>query len=171
MDEFIQGLEQMDPAALTAGALFIGGMAVVYSIFAIAWYFISAIGYRKMFIKAGQAGWKAFIPFYNDYIRFKISWKAAPFWIYLVVLIVFFALENTQNLALSLIAAVCGIVMIIMLIKMCIRLAKAFGKGAGCGILLFLFPFIVSLVLGFGKAEYIGNANAEKVPAAAENGN
>ena len=47
-------------------------------------------------------------------------------------------------------------------IKLCIRNAKSFGKGAGCGVLMFFFPFIVTLILGFGKAEYIGNTTIQK---------
>ena len=37
-----------------------------------------------------------------------------------------------------------------------IQLAKAFGKGTGFGICLFLFSFVCYPILGFGDAEYIG---------------
>lgn len=30
------------------------------------------------------------------------------------------------------------------------------------GIMLFFFPFIISLILGYGKAEYIGNTAIKK---------
>ena len=38
----------------------------------------------------------------------------------------------------------------------CIKLAKAFGKGTGFGILTFFFSFIGMPILGFGDAEYLG---------------
>ena len=64
MNEFTQGLENMDPTELMLGAGVVGGILVLKFIGRILWFFISAIGYYKMFQKAGEAGWKAFIPFF-----------------------------------------------------------------------------------------------------------
>ena len=44
----------------------------------------------------------------------------------------------------------------IVLIYPSIQLAKAFGKGTGFGICLYLFSFVCYPILGFGDAEYIG---------------
>ncbi len=38
-------------------------------------YLASAIGLIKMFDKAGEKNWKAWVPFYNTYILFKLCWK------------------------------------------------------------------------------------------------
>ena len=38
------------------------------------------------------------------------------------------------------------------------KLSRAFGKGTGFGLCLFLFGPIARLVLGFGKARYVGRA-------------
>lgn len=35
----------------------------------------------KIFKKAGEPGWKAIIPIYNNYILFKIVWDTKFFWI------------------------------------------------------------------------------------------
>ena len=157
MEELTQGLEGMDPAELALGAGFVGILLTLVVIGHILWFFISAIGYRKMFLKAGERGWKAFIPYYSDFIKFKMSWNGKAFWLYLIGLILLYVLPSDENLILSLICLACAVVVVVMMAKMKIRLAKSFGKGKGWGWLLFFFPFIVSLILGYGKAEYIGN--------------
>jgi len=51
--------------------------------------------------------------------------------------------------------------MVVMAVLHCIesqKLSKAFGKGTGFGVCLFLFGPIARLVLGFGNARYIGKA-------------
>lgn len=155
--EFSQALGTMDPTELALGAGLAGIILAFMFVAAILWYFISAIGYYKMFRKAGEAGWKAFIPYYNDYIRFKFSWQTKSFWIYLAVLLIFQLFQNSENLILNVIVIVAGITMLVLGFKLDIRIAKSFGKGTGWGVLLFFFPFIITLILGFGKAEYIGN--------------
>lgn len=157
MEELTQGLEGMDPVELALGAGFAGIIATLMIVGWIVWYFISAIGYRKMFLKAGEAGWKAFIPYYNNYIRFKFAWNIGPFWPFLVSLLLFQCVSSSNSLPLQLVTLVSGIIFIVFSMKLDIRVAKSFGKTAKWGVLLFFFPFIVSLILGFGKAEYIGN--------------
>jgi hypothetical protein len=88
----------------------------------------------KMFSKAGQPGWAAIIPIYNIYVMCKIAGR--PGW---WVLLMFIPLVN-----------------FIIIIILCIDLAKSFGKGAGFGIGLLLLPFIFYPVLGFGSAQYQG---------------
>ena len=53
----------------------IGGAAFLSLglVYVIGWL-LAAIGSWKVFKKCGEAGWKAFIPFYNKYIRFKLYW-------------------------------------------------------------------------------------------------
>lgn len=156
-NEFSQELAGMDPAELALGAGFIGVLMTLIVVGGIVWYFVSAIGYYKMFKKAGEAGWKAFIPYYNNYVCFKFAWNTKSFWLFLIGLLLCQIFSDSETLLLSLIALAGGILFIVMGIKLDIRVAKSFGKSAGWGVLLFLFSFIVSLILGFGKAEYIGN--------------
>ena len=56
MNEFTQGLENMDPTELMLGAGVVGGILVLKFIGRILWFFISAIGHRKMFQK-GRRSW------------------------------------------------------------------------------------------------------------------
>ena len=156
-NELSQELAVMDPAELALGAGFIGILMTLFAVGSIVWYFLSAIGYFKMYKKAGDAGWKAFIPCVNSYVKFKFAWNTKTFWIFLVCLVVFYAFGKSESILLSLPALAAGIAYIVMSFKLDLRVAKSFGKSTGWGVALFFFPFIVSLILGFGKAEYIGN--------------
>lgn len=93
---------------------------------------ISVVAMWKIFEKAGEAGWKALIPIYRGYTMYKIT------------------LDNGVLFLLSLVPCV----QIIFHVKMCLALAKRFGKDVGYGIgLIFLYP-IFSLILAFGDADY-----------------
>ena len=126
------------------------------------WFFVSALGYYKIFQKAGEAGWKAFIPYYNDFVRFKFAWNTKLFWIVLIASLLIYFLPGSDYLITGLSIWVCMIVDLVLNIKLDIRVAKSFGKSKGWGVMLFFFPFIISLILGYGKAEYIGNTTIKK---------
>ena len=95
---------------------------------------IMLVAMWKLFTKAGEAGWKCLIPFYNTYTEVKIvdgnGWK------FLLFLIPF--------------------VNIVYGIMLTFRLAKSFGKGTGFGFGLLFLPVIFYLILAFGGAQYIG---------------
>jgi hypothetical protein len=89
----------------------------------------------KVFEKAGQPGWACIVPFYNCYILLKIAGR--PGWWLILMLI------PLVNIAIFLLVA--------------IDIAKAFGQGAGFGVvLLFLLSGVGYLVLGFGNYRYLG---------------
>lgn len=127
--------------------------AIVGIILAIC-FIVSGIGYYKMFKKAGRTGWTAFIPLFRDYVCFKMSWAVRFFWISTASLIAYELISDSSSLILSLVGIAAGIVYLACQAMMCIRLAKSFGKTTLWGVLLFFFPFVVSLILGFGSATY-----------------
>ena len=86
----------------------------------------------RIFAKAGEPGWGVFVPIYNLYLLCKISGR--PEW----WLILFFI--PLVNVAIGLIIAM--------------DVAKAFSKGPGFGIGLWLLGFIFVPILGFGSAQY-----------------
>jgi hypothetical protein len=90
----------------------------------------------KVFTKAGQPGWASIIPIYNLYIWCKIVGR--PWWWILLMLIPF--------------------VNFIIMIILCIDLAKSFGKGAGFGLGIAFLGIIFLPILGFGSAQYQGPA-------------
>ncbi|MBQ5703150.1 MAG: hypothetical protein IIV70_06145, partial [Peptococcaceae bacterium] len=151
-EELAQELALIDPVELAMGAGMAGAIATMMLVFGAVWYFGSAIGYYKMYVKAGEAGWKAFIPYYRTFVRFKFAWSTNKFWIFLVTLLVIEFYSNFEGaisematapaLLVNLLAIVCGIVCIVMSVKLDIRVAKSFGKTTGWGVLLCFFPFI-----------------------------
>ncbi|MGH3645735.1 MAG: DUF5684 domain-containing protein [Micromonosporaceae bacterium] len=121
-----------------------GGVGAVGTIIYLALIVLTIAGMWKTFSKAGQPGWAAIIPIYNLVVLLKVVGR--PLW-WIVLYII-------------------PIVSFIVWIINAIDLAKSYGKGAGLGILVALFPFIGFPVLGFGGAAYAG-PSAEAAVAAA----
>lgn len=157
MKELSEALSGMDPAELALGAGFVGVIGTLMAIGALVWFFLSAIGYYKMFQKAGQRGWFAFIPLLREYGLFRMAWTLKAFIISTVLLAVVQLGGDSESVIAGLVVAVVGIAWIVMQVKLVVRVAKAFGKGKGWAVLLFFVPFVATLILGFGSAEYVGN--------------
>lgn len=119
----------------------LGAMLGTYSVIIIAFYVLLVIAQWKMFTKAGEAGWKSLIPFYNIVVLYKII-GLSP-WLLLIYLA-------------SIIPIVGYIAVLVLSIISMVKLGQAFGKGAGFIVgLVFLTP-IFQMILGFGSAEYVG---------------
>jgi hypothetical protein len=160
--EMTNVLETMDPAVVEAAGvgmnLFLTAVisAVVYLI---AHYLVCAIGYSQMYRKAGEAPWKAFIPVYNTYNNYKLSWNGKLFFLYAALYVLFYAICSSTVGTMQLVSLAAGIALIVVDVKQKVRMAKRFGKGTGTGIALILFPGITTPILGLGKAEYIAMAD------------
>ena len=87
-----------------------------------------------IFEKAFEPGWGALIPFYNNYLYFKITWGNG--WKFLFLLIPF------ANIVFAIITMV--------------KLAKAFGKSGGFAVGLIFLSIIFYCILAFDKSEYLG---------------
>ena len=154
VNEMITAIEAMDPEILAGGLLVVAGIFAAIFAIGVIRYLLTAIGYSKMYRKAGEAPWKAFIPVYNAYNNYKISWNGKMFFLSAALYILMSALGGTEVLALQLAAAAAAIALIVVTVKQNVRMAKLFGKGNGTGIALMFFPGITSLILGLGKAEF-----------------
>lgn len=123
-------LQQDDAGGIIA--LFTTGFGLV------CWLIIAILviaGMWKTFVKAGQPGWAAIIPFYNLYILLQIAGR--PGW-WLVLFFIPF-------------------VNFIVYIILAIDVAQSFGKDLLYGLLLlWLFAPIGYLILGFSDAQYVG---------------
>ena len=117
-----------------------------------------------LFAKAGQKGWKALIPFYSDYITYKIAWDGR---IYLATLI--------ASIASSLLGSIFGLIhpalgMFFSIILSTVataakaiadlilnfKLARAFGKNDYFFIGLYFLNNVFTAILAFGDCEYQG---------------
>ncbi|MCT1476641.1 DUF5684 domain-containing protein [Microbacterium sp. p3-SID336] len=100
---------------------------------ALVFYILVAVGLWKVFSKAGYPGILAIIPLVNLVFLVKIAGMSG--WLALLYLV------PIANFILAIIVA--------------FKLGERFGKGAGFSFfLLFLFPYIGYLILGFGDARY-----------------
>lgn len=118
----------VNPAAF--GALSVLYLAVLVVAIATMW---------KLFTKAGEAGWKSLIPFYNTYTLLRIAGRNGWWFLLLGVPLVNF----------------------VLLIVVAIDLAKHFGKSTMFAIFgLILFPYVGYLMLAFGDAKYVGTKHA-----------
>ncbi len=119
-----------DAAAATGMAAFMG----VYTIVVLVIGIIAIVACWKIFTKAGEPGWASIVPFYSQYVLFKIAMGNG--WFFLLQLV--------------------PLVNVVIAFLVYIKLAQAFGKGVGFGLgLIFLNPIFV-LILAFGDAEYVG---------------
>ena len=143
-------------ATILAGAL-LGVALTVILIIALVWFVFQVIADWKIFTKAGQAGWKSLIPFYNYYVEYDICWNGLFGLGYVVLLAVANSVSSQDpSTALQVLLAVAGIGAIVLHCIESVKLAKAFGKETGFAVCLILFGPIARLVLGFGSAKYVG---------------
>lgn len=147
------------------GAGHIAAIVLAVYIILIVYYVFVVIANWRIFTKAGEKGWKTLIPVYNQYTQFKLTWKA-----YMVIPVVVLGLlaglaqldalkNNTTIAVIGGLAGTAGTVL--WIIGQC-KLAKSFNKGGGFALGLVLIPPIFQMILGFGKAEYIGNTTEMK---------
>lgn len=123
------------------------------------------IGRWLILRKAGKPGWHSLIPFLSSYQEYAICWKGS---IGLVASLLPLAsgvglYGSHANWALLASVAI-GIAYFVLRLMESLKLAKAFGKGAGVGILLTLFQSIGRFILGVSKAKYQGTEST--APAA-----
>ena len=112
-----------------------GLLSVVY----LAAVVLMVVALWKIFVKAGEAGWKSLIPFYNTYTLLRIAGRSG-WWLLLLGI---------------------PIVNFVLLIVVALDLAKHFGKSTVFAIFgLMLFPYVGSLMLAFGEAKYVGPKHA-----------
>lgn len=115
-----------------------GGAAVaaVGIVAGIALAVLSIAALWKVFTKAGEAGWKAIIPFLNLYVMLRIVGR--PGW-WLILLLVPF-------------------VNIVVAVVVYYDLARSFGHGVGFTLGLLILNIIFLPILGFGGSRYRGPA-------------
>ena len=142
--------------ATFASVATLASLISTYSLIILAFYVLIIVAQWKIFTKAGQEGWKALIPIYNvaPYVE-RCLYSA------LVVLYKIIGLSPWLLLLylLSVVPVVGWIISIALSIVSTVKLAKAFNQSTAFIFgLLFLSP-IFQMILGFGKAEYVGPEN------------
>ena len=113
------------------------GLGIFFWILVIAAAVVTLVARWKVFKKANVDGWEALIPIHSDVVEMKLGGMHTGWWFLNLI-------------------AICGIGPLVVLFWKNIMLSKAFGKGAGFGVLLSFFPYVCYPILAFGKAEYVG---------------
>lgn len=144
------------------------GILVSLGIVLFIWWLLQVIANWRIFLKAGESGWKSIIPIYADYITFKISWKKGKtmFWVWLIgnCLMSYgsYAQSAAQtagtalNPVIGLLSVLGTLAAFVITVMISLKKSQAFGHGVGLAIgLLFLSP-IFTLILGFGSSIYQG---------------
>ncbi len=115
-----------------------------------------------IFVKAGEKGWKALIPFYSDYINYKIAWEGR---IYLLLLAgtagswilgsVFGLLSPGLGMVVSILLStvVAGAKAVAKMILQ-FKFARAFGKNEYFAVGLYFLNNVFTAILAFGDCEY-----------------
>lgn len=134
--------------------VFLGSMMILL-VAAVAWYVLQVAAYWKIFTKAGEAGWKSLIPFYNMYTQYKLTWNPTWFFILIACGVVNFAFGSTEGFF-YVIGTLSSLAMGVIGIISNFKLSQAYGHGTGFAIGLILLNPIFMLILGFGNSEYQG---------------
>ncbi len=128
------------------------------------------VAHWKMFTKAGEPGWKSLIPFYSDYILYKLVWTGRNYFVFLIScvgMILFNVLNFTfvvadgmlylipnNNIFFTILASVSSFMLFGWYLAVNIKTALAYGKGIFFALGLVLLPSLFTMIIGFGKAKY-----------------
>lgn len=160
------------------------GTSLVSNVISLATSILTIIALWKIYAKANEPGWAALIPYYNQYVLYKISGKKKLFWAYLGIsiaviilyIVLFVALfgfigtgltphYNNDEFAgyaaafvLCLIGIfACAIAALIIKIFQCIGLVKNFGLSGGYTVGLIFVPVVFYCIIAFSnKIQYVG---------------
>jgi hypothetical protein len=108
------------------------GFPVVVLLISLAVTLLILAAYWVLYERAGQAGWKSLIPFYNMYILMEISGKPG-WWLSLLFI---------------------PLVGVVIYLLAMLSLAKKFGRSELFGVGIFLLPMIFLPLLAFGDSKY-----------------
>ena len=135
----MSNMDMSTPApTLTAGqSATLGAALIAYQLFLATVLVLYVVGLWRVFIKAGQKGWAALIPFYNLYILLKIIGR--PGWWILLFFI--------------------PLVGIVVNIVVALELGRSFGRSKLFSIIMLVFLSPIGfIILGFGGSKYAGAA-------------
>lgn len=108
----------------------------------------------KAFERAGEPGWKALIPVYCSYIKYKLAWMKNWFWycllIALIIWVIAASIPDQQELITNIGCLITSIIYIVMLFIF----ARKYGWGVFASVLFVIFYPICVLILGFGNYPY-----------------
>ena len=109
----------------------------------------------KIFVKAGEKGWKILIPFYSMYVQCRIARIPKIFWIDLPVMILLLVLDRTDRRDTGVYGFLNGCNFALQALSYS-YIARAFGKKNKFCVATAFLPMIFLPILAFGSAKYAG---------------
>jgi len=161
----------MNPSAELATGLS-AGVPGALGVFYVLLLALMLVAWWKIFVKMGEPGWKAIIPFYNIWVLVaRLGKPRSWFWILLVgsiligLLAVWTQAETAAQQAAgtymsgalifgSLLLFVLAVVVFIYEIKIYHALSRGFGHGVGFTLGLILLSIIFVPILAFGSSRF-----------------
>lgn len=135
-------------------------MSPLTAVISLALMILLIVSNWKIFVKAGEPGWKAIIPFYNAYTQYKFS--VGNGWMFLTMYVPYFFMmiftnlmnSNTDSLVFPILVIIMGVITLVSFIWLNIKMCRCFGKGIGFAIGAIILPIIFYPILAFGSAQY-----------------
>lgn len=159
-----------DPAYTTyvTASSSLGMGMLIFDLIVLALCIVMIVALWKIYKKAGEHGWACLVPFYNNYVFYRMTWGNG--WMFLLPTVLIFgyvfglvflmlsgfAGEATLTIIMTILAIGCGIASIVINIITLHKLSKAFGYGVGFTLGLLFLPIIFYIILGFGSSKYVG---------------
>lgn len=134
---------------MVLGLLVLGGILIIMAIVIVV---LRTIGLWKIFKKAGKNGWEAIIPFYNTWTLVEIS--GLGWWYALIIILSSVYVSDDYDAVVTILSL--GSLVANFFVSY--NLSKKFHKDIGFAILIFFFPVVMYLVIGFSN-EYQYDAN------------
>ena len=167
----------MDSGYGILGAVLAGYL--VFILLALVVGILTLIGMYKLYEKAGESGWKAIIPFYNNIVLSKIvsgDNKLGIYWIAAYAMYyIFYSASSVSNIIAAamtsgssyhlsgarilmlLVSMVFSIVLMVVSGILNYKLGKAFGKSDGWCVAMIFLSGILVIAMGFDKnLRYVG---------------
>lgn len=153
---------------VTASTASLGVGMLIFYLIVLALCIVSIVALWKMYKKAGEHGWACLVPFYNNYVFYRMTWGNG--WMFLLPTVLIFgyvfglvflmlsgfAGEAVLTIIMTILAIGCGIASIVINIITLHKLSKSFGHGVGFTLGLLFLSVIFYIILGFGSSQYVG---------------
>ena len=131
------------------------GMSLIFMFVIAVVLVLYILAYWMIFRKAGEAGWKALIPFYGTYIEYKLFWNNRMFVLWLIMALIAASLRFVSGPG-AMVAQLAYFGVSVMHILISVKMSYSFGHGVGYALgLIFLTPIFL-LILAFDESVYIG---------------
>lgn len=125
----------------------------------------------RVFLKAGEKGWKSLIPFYNGYVQYKFLKMKDLYWLLLILEIcavpISTAFTHTENIFVAIFTALILLLLVLAVVYIdftsCSRLATSFGKSKKFAFGIFIFRFLFDAIIAFDKSEFKAPQNELRI--------